>query len=143
MKVKDKAKQLFCMVCAFVASFLVTVTAFADFTIYTPALIGHYEATENTSSFIDLYESKMVLKAYYVGDGWGYVVASSSDGSIDYARYGLNFDTGYCCQSNGKLTGAIASDFTIQGTTHVNNYLLPTKITLTPKNKKDVYILEK
>lgn len=30
MNVKGKAKQLFCMVCAFIASFLVTVTAFAN-----------------------------------------------------------------------------------------------------------------
>lgn len=61
MKVKGKAKQLFCIVCAFVASFLVTVTAFAavDFDSKNDFQLGKYKCTAISlpNSYIKVYET--------------------------------------------------------------------------------------
>lgn len=60
MKAKGKAKQLFCMVCAFVASFFVTVTAFAsvNFDSVNDNQLGKYKctATSLSKSYIEVYK---------------------------------------------------------------------------------------
>ena len=67
MKVKGKAKQFFCMACAFVSSFLVTVTAFAsvNFDSVNDNQLGKYKCTA-----ISLKNS--YIKVYRSPEGYGY-----------------------------------------------------------------------
>lgn len=67
MKVKGKAKQFFCMACAFVASFLLTVTAFAavNFDEVNDKQLGKYKCTA-----ISLPNS--YIKVYKTSEGYGY-----------------------------------------------------------------------
>lgn len=67
MKVKGKAKQLFCMACAFVASFMVTVTTFAsvNFDSVNDDQLGKYKCTA-----ISLKNS--YIKVYRDSEGYGY-----------------------------------------------------------------------
>lgn len=67
MKAKGKAKQLFCMVCAFVASFLLTVTAFAsvNFDEVNDNQLGKYKCTA-----ISLPKSYIEVRK--TSEGYGY-----------------------------------------------------------------------
>lgn len=89
MKVKGKAKQLFCMACAFVASFMVTVTAFAStygtvnskwFGTYkcsTPYLSGSKIIARNyyDCDIIAYYDSRDEHKTYYSGHAEDYILS--------------------------------------------------------------------
>lgn len=73
MKVKGKAKQLFCMACAFVASFLVTVTAFAAVDISNDNFYGTYEYPNNSSHSIENHDGEYVwLRIYRDDNYYGY-----------------------------------------------------------------------
>ncbi len=85
MKVKGKAKQLFCMVCAFVASFVLTVTAFAeidiDYTIYG----GKYKSNDSSKAgYISISETRIGLVVFWDDneeDGC-FLSGSTTDGYI-------------------------------------------------------------
>lgn len=72
MKAKGKAKQLFCMVCVFVASFLITVTAFAE-DISNSTFYGTYKYPGNSSQCIENHDGEYVwLRIYRDDENHGY-----------------------------------------------------------------------
>lgn len=143
---KNKVKQMVCMVCAFVLSFMLTVTAFASgFTISGSKIPGMYYAVNNPNSFVNIDKNRMLLKAYYVNIYDEYVYARSSDGSIDYARYGMFYEMGRGCDKNGDLNGVTVSDFTVQGDVEVDglfDLFFIKSITLIPRNQTERYVQE-
>lgn len=96
MKVKGKAKQLFCMVCAFVASFLVTVTAFATVDLSNDNYIGTYNCASNSNSCIVVYDDHVLVRTYkdaefnkyYGGTTYNYMIGQTSpdDFYADFER---------------------------------------------------------
>lgn len=93
MKFKGKAKQLFCMACAFVASFLVTVTAFAASTygIVNPSWLGTYKCStpslsgskiivhDKYSCRIQAYfDNRSQFRAYFSGETDSYTLEPAS-----------------------------------------------------------------
>lgn len=92
MKVKGKAKQLFCMACAFVASFMVTVTAFAStYGEKNKYWLGTYKCSTQSlsgSKIIapDIYSCKIVAyydnrpqyRTYFSGETGDYTLAPAA-----------------------------------------------------------------
>lgn len=89
MKVKGKAKQLFCMVCAFVASFLLTVTAAAStYGTVSPGYIGTYQCSkpslskskiiahnEYTCEIVAHFDNRREYVGYYSGETDNYILS--------------------------------------------------------------------
>ncbi|MDE6733472.1 MAG: hypothetical protein K2J77_11430 [Oscillospiraceae bacterium] len=94
MKSKGKAKQLFCMACAFVASFLVTVTAFATVDLSNDNYIGTYNCESNSNSCIIVYDDYVRVRTYkdneyntyYTGVSYNYIISNSSSDNF-YADF--------------------------------------------------------
>lgn len=96
MKVKGKAKQLFCMVCAFVASFVLTVTAAAStYGTVSPGYIGTYKCTtpslskskiiahdEETCEIVVYFDNRLEFIGYYSGETDNYVLSPTSQTSF-------------------------------------------------------------
>lgn len=78
MKAKGKAKQLFCMVCAFAASFLVTVTAFAAVDISNDDFYGVYKYPGSDNQRILNNDGEIIrLQIYRDDDYHGYYSGTS------------------------------------------------------------------
>lgn len=89
MKVKGKAKQLFCMVCAFVASFVLTVTAAAlTYGTVSPGYKGTYKCStpslskskiiaydEETCKIVIYFDNRSEYMGYYSGETDNYVLS--------------------------------------------------------------------
>lgn len=100
MKVKDKVKQLFCMVCAFVASFMLTVTAAAStygttnekwwgtYKCSTPSLSTTKIVVRdnNTCEIVSYYDNRPSFIGYYSGSTDNFVLLPSFSDEF-YAKY--------------------------------------------------------
>ncbi len=112
---KCKVKRMLCLVCVFVASFVLTVTAFADFIIYNENFIGKYKC--NSRLFPDSYVQVMntgifKLHAYYDDNRDGllyysaFISGSSQDGKISNSppyNFYAYFENAYLVLRNGDL----------------------------------------
>lgn len=63
---KNKVKQMVCMACAFVLSFMLTVTAFADstFVIQNDNYFGYYNAVNNPAGMVTVREEYVKMGVY-------------------------------------------------------------------------------
>lgn len=91
MKVKGKAKQLFCMVCAFVASFMLTVTAAAStygtvnenwwgtYKCSTPSLSATKIVVSDsyTCKIVSYFDNRPDFIGYYSGETDDFVLSPS------------------------------------------------------------------
>lgn len=110
MKVKGKAKQMFCMACVFVASFLVTVTAFAAVDLSNDNFIGTYEYENNPSQCIEVHDEGYVrLRIYRDDENNGYY----SGVSYEYKLSATGSDQFYAkCEYVAKVNGANGRPYT-------------------------------
>lgn len=112
MKVKGKAKQLFCMACVFVASFLVTVTAFAASTYGTvnPNWYGTYICSKPSLSsskiivkdvdncdIVAYFDNRPQYRTYFSGNTDDYVLTPSAK-----PPFSANFDKVNQVSSSGN-----------------------------------------
>lgn len=149
MKVKGKAKQLFCMVCAFVASFLVTVTAFADstFDIQNSNYYGTYDAEVNSRGYVKVNED-MAKFGVYLHDTYGYLNGTSQSGFLTKNAYSFTIKEAYIVNESGVPSGSKAYNVRAVGTTTVKGgdvitFVIKT-ITLTPNGSTgEKYVLTK
>lgn len=149
MKVKGKAKQLFCMVCAFVASFLMTVTAFAAVDISNENFYGVYEYPNNSSQRIVNHDGEYIrLQIYRDDDNHGYFNGisynfkiSNSPGEQFYA------DCEHVTMVNPSNGSAytplvIIDDFRATGDVHTEHYVggWIKSITIKSKQSSHTYV---
>lgn len=85
MKAKGKAKQLFCMVCAFAASFIVTVTAFATVDLSNDTYIGTYNCASNSNSCIVVYDDYVLVRTYKDAEYKKYYGGTTEDYLISHS----------------------------------------------------------
>lgn len=120
MKVKGKAKQLFCMACAFVASFLVTVTAFAESTygMVNSNWLGSYKCSDSSlpgskiiardqdSCRIQAYfDSRPEYYGYYTGETDCYSLAPLTSPNFEaiFEKAILGYSNGIPVTNNGTI----------------------------------------
>lgn len=132
MKVKGKAKQLFCMVCAFAASFLVTVTAFSESTygMVNSNWLGSYKcskstlpgskiiATDQDSCRIQAYfDSRPGFYGYFSGGTDNYSLAPATSPQFEAIFSSVNrvFSNGSPVTNNGTIV--IEPEYTATGKT--------------------------
>lgn len=148
---KNKVKQIFCMVCAFVASFMLTVTAVAGgaFVIQNDNYIGYYDAVNNPRGLVTVREGYVKMGVYEYDEGL-YMYGTSSDGALTSDYYAFTFEQARASNSSGEIYHDIdtLTNLTVTGKTDVKvggffNLFIKT-ITLTPdEQKNEHYVLEK
>lgn len=149
MKAKGKAKQLFCMVCVFVASFLLTVTAFAEsaFEIQNSNYFGTYVAQVNSMGYVMVKED-IVRFAIYHHDTYGYLNGTAQHGFLTKNAYSFTISEATIVNNGGVPLGTKAYNVNATGTTTVKGGEIITwvikSITLTPNgNTGEKYVLTK
>lgn len=135
MKVKGKAKQLFCMVCAFVASFMLTVTAAAStYGTTNEQWWGTYECSNSsfplsmiiirdsyTCEIASYFDNRPEFIGYYSGRTDAFELPSHSN------QFYAEFDKARKVNSRG-IPVTINGEFVYE-----NEYEAGGKISLSPK----------
>lgn len=142
MKIKGKAKQLFCMVCAFVASFLVTVTAAASTYGTTNE---EWWGTYNCST-PSLSATKIVVRDNYTCELQAYfdnrpsLIGYYSGSTDDFALLPSFSEEFYAKIPKAKQVGRTGIPITIDGKfVYENDYEATGAISILPKKTISSY----
>lgn len=148
---KNKIKQMVCMICVFVVSFMLTATAFAEsaFVIQNNNYFGYYDAVNNSRGLVTVRE-EFVKMGVYEYDEDLYMYGTSTDGALTSEYYAFTFAEAHSSDRNGIIDTASGKimNLTVTGKTEVKlggflNLFIKT-ITLIPDgHSNEQYVLEK